>query len=187
MDALADVELEADVEEVLQKLPDTVDGGYENTMDRTRDRGGLGKDRAESTLAWVGYAQRPLSIHELQHALAINGTPRGIEKKHLRKQDKIMSDCYGVVQNLDGMVRYVHFSAQEYFHCIEAGDLSEVDRHTDVDRHISEIQNLPEPNVFLKSSLSGAEKSENYPLLRYAGEQQHTPHRSVQTLRDGER
>lgn len=77
MNALANVELEAEVEEVLQKLPDTVGGGCENILDRIRNRGGLKKDRAESTLAWVWYAHRPLSIHELQHALAISGTPGG--------------------------------------------------------------------------------------------------------------
>ncbi|KAL6858414.1 hypothetical protein J3F83DRAFT_357808 [Trichoderma novae-zelandiae] len=192
MDALADVEVEAEVEQVLQKLPDTIDGAYENTMDRIRNRGGLRKDRAESTLAWVAYALRPLSIHELQHALAISGSPGGIEKKYLRQQNEIISDCCGlVIQDLDGIVRYVHYSAQDYFHRIRTERFPSFDKQITIAcakyLSIPEIQQLIKPNTVRNSSLSGLRTPGDYPFLKYAGQYLHTHHRSVQaTLQEGE-
>ncbi|KAL6895883.1 hypothetical protein HDV57DRAFT_521117 [Trichoderma longibrachiatum] len=115
----------------------------------------------------------------------------GIEKKHLSQQDEIISDCCGLlVQDFNDRVGYVHFSAQEWFHHIRVEDFPDFDRHVAIAcaKHlsISEIQQLVEQNTCLKSSLSGAGKPENYPLLGYAGEHQHLHRRSVRTLRDGE-
>ncbi|OTA03559.1 hypothetical protein A9Z42_0040430 [Trichoderma parareesei] len=186
MDALADVEVEAEVEQVLQKLPDTIDGSYENTMDRIHNRGGLRRIRVESTLAWVAYAQRPLSIHELQHALAISGSPGGIEKKYLRQKDEIISDCCGLlVQDLDGIVRYVHYSAQDYFYRIRAERFPNFDRQITIAcaryLSISETQQLVKTQTWRKPSLRSAKEPGEYPFLKYAGQHLHTHHRRVQT------
>ncbi|OJD32444.1 ankyrin repeat-containing [Diplodia corticola] len=72
---------------------------------------------AHRLLAWVFHSKDPLTVAELQHALAIREGVEGLCKDRLVSVDKISTFCAGLV-SVDcksGLVYPVHKSAREYF------------------------------------------------------------------------
>lgn len=110
------------MEEVLRNLPVTIQGRYENTMKRIRDISDSKKQCDRATLAWLEYAQLPISIRELRHALAIDACPPTSSNiaTHLYQESEIIFDYYGLlINNFDCAVRFVHKSAQDFLHASE--------------------------------------------------------------------
>lgn len=181
MDALADVELEAEIEEVLEKLPDTIAGSYENTMNRIRSRPEPRRDRAKSTLGWVAYAQRPLSLQELQHALAISQHSRSVEDKHLRQESEIISDCCGLlVKDSDNMVQYVHYSAKDYFNNTKQEEFPNFDKEITI--ACAKYLTMSKIHSFISNS----KRLKELPFTKYAAQYLHWHHRRIQNLQNDE-
>ncbi|KAI5797332.1 ankyrin repeat-containing domain protein [Peziza echinospora] len=77
---------------------------------------------AKRVLMWIAYAKGPLTITELQHALAVpvNTTSEemDLEECALILQERIISSCAGLVvmDNESQVVRLVHYTTQDYVH-----------------------------------------------------------------------
>lgn len=72
---------------------------------------------ALKTLAWVSYAFRPLSLRELQHALAIEPGDTDLDEELIMDGHSITSLCAGlvVVDHGTNQVNLVHHSTKHYF------------------------------------------------------------------------
>lgn len=75
---------------------------------------------AMRVLSWVVYALRPLTLIELQHALAIDELGPdaiSITEDSLTPQTNILNICAGMIKldERDGTVCLVHKTAQDYF------------------------------------------------------------------------
>ena len=55
----------------LDSLPEGLDQTYDQTMKRISSQGTVHAHHAERVLAWISNVRRPLSVKELQHALAV--------------------------------------------------------------------------------------------------------------------
>ena len=68
-------------------------------------------------LIWVLHSARPLTVLELQHALAVQPGTSDLDKDALIESDILISVCLGivVVEHDSGIVGLIHFTAQEYF------------------------------------------------------------------------
>lgn len=71
---------------------------------------------AKSVLAWLSYAQRPLTVLELCHALAVKTDDEELDTDNISDIDDIVSVCAGLVtvDEETQIIRLVHYTTQEY-------------------------------------------------------------------------
>jgi hypothetical protein len=80
--------------EALDSLPSTVDKMYDQAISRIKDEH---RQLAYRVLSWVLYSNRPLTMVELQHALAFQGESAEIDPNVLDDGVFILSICCGLV------------------------------------------------------------------------------------------
>jgi hypothetical protein len=88
-------------------------------MERIQNQPADYAEIAKKALEWITFAFRPLRIDELRHALAIKPGIIEIDESDLIDQEDIISFCAGMVTIDDGgVVRLIHYTAQEYLQSI---------------------------------------------------------------------
>ena len=72
---------------------------------------------ARKALAWVSYALRPLSLKELQHALAVEPGDKFLDEELMMDGQSITQLCAGlvIVDQRTNVVNLVHYSTKSYF------------------------------------------------------------------------
>jgi len=82
-------------------------------MERINDQRSGFKELAEQVLSWITYAQRPLTILELQHALAVESGEPKLDEENLSDIEDLVSVCAGLVtvDQESSIVRLVHLTA----------------------------------------------------------------------------
>jgi hypothetical protein len=86
-------------------------------MDRIEGQVKDQEELAKQVLSWITCAKRPLTVLELQHALAIEvGKPK-LDEENLPDIEDIVSTCAGlvIVDEESNIIRLVHYITQEYF------------------------------------------------------------------------
>jgi len=108
--------------EKLSKGAAALDEAYREAIERIE--GQLAEDRslARRTIAWVSYAQRPLTSQELCHALAIEPGDIELDGDNVYDVEDIISVCAGLVtiDEESNVIRLVHYTTQEYFERIRS-------------------------------------------------------------------
>ncbi|KAJ7270957.1 hypothetical protein C8J57DRAFT_295004 [Mycena rebaudengoi] len=115
------------VRDALQNLPEDLEHTYNEAMDRIEAQNKDDREIACRTLIWVANAKRPLTVFELQEALAVNPDSKLLDVDGLLDIEIILSVCVGLViidtsQSrslfLDSpgrrIVRLVHLTIQDY-------------------------------------------------------------------------
>ncbi|KAL7628729.1 hypothetical protein AAE478_000244 [Parahypoxylon ruwenzoriense] len=116
MHALLDLDDSQDIDEALEQLPKTVEESYAITITRVNRKNSTRRNFANKIFGWMSYAYRPLKVQELSHAIAAQLSGAVIEKEMLLSKEKIMSFCCGLVEiDSDDVVRFVHYSAENFF------------------------------------------------------------------------
>jgi ankyrin repeat domain-containing protein 50 len=117
VDSLARKHNRKQVRDALRNLPEDLNDIYNGTMDRicTQDRDDV--RLAKRILSWISYALRPLSVREIQHALATSPGDTELDEEALLDEDLLISVCAGIVtiDQKSRIIRLVHYTAQEYF------------------------------------------------------------------------
>ncbi|KAF8139248.1 ankyrin repeat-containing domain protein [Mycena galopus ATCC 62051] len=108
------------VTKALKDLPRSLRDSYDIVMQRIEGQNEHDKTIAFSTINWVVNAKRPLTVPELQAALAVEPDARRLDEDNLIDIDIILSFCAGliIVDEKLAVVRLVHYSTQEYFDTI---------------------------------------------------------------------
>lgn len=103
----------------LNNLPKTTDKIYEAALTRIRAQEARKRELAIDVLSYILYAARPLTVHELSHALATQNGSRKLEDIHgdILADGYLTSTCAGIVivDTETSVVRLVHHTAQQYF------------------------------------------------------------------------
>ena len=116
MDTLASKLTPGAVSSALQTLPKELDGIYAEAMKRIQDLQPSHKDVTMYFLQWVAYAEQPLQIREIEHAIAVVDGSHEIDNDNVILADILTSFCAGlVVFDETSRVRLVHYSAENYF------------------------------------------------------------------------
>ncbi len=94
----------------LNRLPDTIENACKHFLERVA-RWPLGKrNLAYRIFGWVAFAKRPLTILELQHALAMRPGTTELNTNRILNLDIISRACIGLVV-IDGR-GYVRFTRE---------------------------------------------------------------------------
>ena len=105
-----------DVNKALITLPTVLDDYYDQEMARIRNQDQSDASLAEWMLGWTVFTRRPLTVRELQHALATNEGETEFSDEFLVDAEEIISVCRGLVSvdQQNDTVRLMHESLQDY-------------------------------------------------------------------------
>jgi hypothetical protein len=90
---------------------------YEQAMERINGQKKGLQLLANNVLLWITCAKRPLTIIELQHAIAVETGEPELDEDNLPEADNMVSVCAGLVtvDEESHIIRLVHYTTQEYF------------------------------------------------------------------------
>ena len=97
MDSLVSKNNRKAVREALVNLPKGLDDTYEEAMVRINGQNQEDRELAEKVLMWITRAKRPLSIKELQHAVAIEEGDIETDLEAFPDEEILLSVCAGLV------------------------------------------------------------------------------------------
>jgi hypothetical protein len=108
-DSLVGLPNRAAVLGALERLPTEIHGAYDIAMERIKQQGQSDETLAKNVLLWVAQARRPLSVAELQHALAVLPGMKEMDANHVTDEDILISVCAGlvIIDEQQSIVRFV--------------------------------------------------------------------------------
>jgi hypothetical protein len=86
-----------DVHNALKELPNDVDDTYDEAMARLEQQDKPHRQLAARVFSWITHAFRPLSVEELQHALAIELKTTSLDFQAITDIEVLTSVCAGLV------------------------------------------------------------------------------------------
>ncbi|RDW68740.1 uncharacterized protein DSM5745_08500 [Aspergillus mulundensis] len=107
------------IKDTLRTLPNgpkAYDQAYDEAMRRISSSDPVSAEIAMKVLLWITCAKRPLTIVEMQHALAVVIGDRILDEENVLEVDDMVSTCTGLVavDEESNVVRLVHYTTQEY-------------------------------------------------------------------------
>ena len=109
MDSLVGKLNTAEVRAALGNLPKGVDDIYDEAMERVERQDDNRKELAKRVLSWISNVSRPLTVIELQHALAVLPDTADIDLEGIIDEDILISVCAGLIvtDGKQGVIRLV--------------------------------------------------------------------------------
>ena len=152
----------------LNCLPEELDSMYDQAIERVQNQDPEFAALALRLLYWVHHAVRPLGVHELRHALAVEPGDSSFDQEGLPDEDILEAICAGmIVIQENNTVSLVHYTAQEYLKR-KSSDLfpnanMSIAQTCLIYLSFDEFQDGPCPN-----DKSFVARCTDYPLIRYA-------------------
>lgn len=160
----------------LRKLPDSVEGYYKEAMQRIDAQPTDERKRGYKVLSLVSRARRPLSLSELQHALAVTTFhDEDYEEADIKEaidQTKTILESTAaliILENDDTEVRLVHRSLEEYLHRDENRKNWFPTADVDIAKACMAYLNHVVPREPCKDEYL-VSKSSEFPFLQYASQ-----------------
>ena len=97
MDEISNKTKPKDIQEALEKPPQGLNDTYNRTINRIRSQGSESWNLARKVLLWLSNALKPLSLGELQEAVAIETGMTSISERDLDDTESLISACAGLV------------------------------------------------------------------------------------------
>jgi len=93
-----------------------LEGAYGETLSRIKDQGGARARLGMAALMWITYAERPLKVVELCHALAVEIGAPNLNTHNVPAIATVLACCQGLVaiDEKASTARLIHFTLQEY-------------------------------------------------------------------------
>ncbi|KAL8972866.1 MAG: hypothetical protein Q9197_002596 [Variospora fuerteventurae] len=148
------------VKKAISNLPSGLNQLYDEAFERIDGQNEDDQKLAHRALGWVAYAYVPLTVQELEEALAIDADADDFDREASPPISLVLDACAGllITDEETATVRLVHYTAQDYFDSLAPSKLQ--DDHTALTRECiaylsgESIQSCPNPL--------------SYPLLAYA-------------------
>lgn len=101
----------------LPKGPHAIHNVYDAAMRRIECQMKGHQDTAKSVLSWLIHSRRPLTVTELQHALAVHPPDIDLNPEGIPPEEALIQYCMGLVTvaKPSNIVQLVHTTAREYF------------------------------------------------------------------------
>ena len=169
LDSLATKTKRKDVHKAFVNLPSRLDESYDETIGRIESQPKEYGALAKRVLLWVCNSFRPLSLLEIQHALAVEPGIIQVDDDDLDDADTLLSICAGLVilDEETATLRFVHYTTQDYME--RRSDSLFEDAHARITRSCLDYLSL---NIFTsgrcRSSTNTQERYEKNPFFKYA-------------------
>ncbi|KAJ7589318.1 Pfs, NACHT and ankyrin domain protein [Mycena floridula] len=125
LDALASQLSRKALRNALALLPEGIMVSYDDAMVRIKAQGKDQYELARQIFYWLAYAKSPLSIKELQHAVAVSEDMTEMDLDAIVDVDILTDSCAGLIviqeqrsyrsHGYDRIVQLVYYTTQEYF------------------------------------------------------------------------
>ncbi|KAF1955877.1 hypothetical protein CC80DRAFT_446803 [Byssothecium circinans] len=104
------------IRKFLEALPSDYEEAYQHTFDRIMKHKPGRRELALKVLNWVSNTKRPLTMRELQHAIAAEDNGAVVDYEDLESPKSILSSCVGLVRlsRTDQKVELIHSSAHTF-------------------------------------------------------------------------
>ena len=104
------------LKDALTALPEGLDNTYDETMERINSQHPDQATLARKVLCWVFHAFHPLTMLEIQHALAVETGDSMLDEDNIPEQELLLSVCNGLVtyEKEGGFLALVHYTFQQY-------------------------------------------------------------------------
>lgn len=105
-----------DLKRALKNLPTDYDATFSAALGRVFQQHNNAVRRAKQVLSWITHAYRPLTVKELQHAIAVEPDDCEFYEDSIVDSDYLVSICCGLVAVDEGSttIRLVHYTLEEY-------------------------------------------------------------------------
>lgn len=97
MDSLVSKSNRRAIHNALERLPAEVNATYDEAMVRIRGQVESDRELAQRVLSWTTYARGPLSLKELQHALAVSPEMTDMDFEAIEDELNLISVCAGLI------------------------------------------------------------------------------------------
>lgn len=160
----------ADVRNALEKLPQRLDDTYHEALQRIAHQGPPSLEMANNVLSWISHACRPLTIEELQCALAVRPGFPTFNEDAKTPMDTLISICAGLVTTdpQSGIVRLVHYTTQEFLEKIR--DSRFPTAQADITRACLTYLSFDHPRYYNERYRAILHNVESRPFLSYAAQ-----------------
>jgi hypothetical protein len=153
----------------LMSLPSDHQEAYQSTFDRIFQQGSGRSELALTTLTWICNVKWPLTMNELQHAIAIEGEVEQIGPEDLESSKTILSACLSLVvmSKSDQTVNLIHSTARSFI----LGNQMRMDRepHLTISQACLTYMSVPEMAKGPCNSVQELERRLSLlPFLRYS-------------------
>ncbi|KAJ7465134.1 ankyrin repeat-containing domain protein [Mycena latifolia] len=169
IDALAKKTTVRAVRDALENFPADLNGLYDSTMLRIESQTTDDRNLALKALAWISYAIRPLSVTELQQALAVSPEDTELDCDNITDVDVIVSVCAGLIEiGHEHDVRLIHFTTQHYLNEVYARQFAQA--HTEIATIcLTYLSFTSFSNIEIPTESHLQKLLDIHPLLEYAG------------------
>ncbi|KAJ7223973.1 ankyrin repeat-containing domain protein [Mycena rebaudengoi] len=108
--------------EALKNLPKDLEHTYNEAIERIESQSEEDRKIALLALTWVANAKRPLTIAELQEAIAIEVDSKSLDPDSVLDITYIVGVCGGlmIIDLADSCVRLIHYTTQGYLDSVQA-------------------------------------------------------------------
>jgi len=102
----------------LSTLPHELNTAFNDAMRRVESQESEQRTLGLQILGWVTHVFRPISVKELQHALAFDPSESSLDEEAILEGHSITNLCGGLIMidQTSNDVNVFHFSAMQYFH-----------------------------------------------------------------------
>ncbi|KAJ7592291.1 ankyrin repeat-containing domain protein [Mycena floridula] len=115
LDSLASKRNRKALRKALAALPRDIYRSYDDTMTRISAQGEDDANLAREIFLWLTFSKKPLSLPELQYAIAVTPGMMEMDNDAITDADSLITVCAGLIVLDDYFVRFVHYTTQEYF------------------------------------------------------------------------
>ena len=103
--------------EQFQNGSEAYNDAYNKTMKRIEQQGQYARKTAKIIFGWITLSTRPLSLPEIQHALAVEIGESEFDKTSIIDIEELMSICNGLVMvdAQSNSLKFIHYTTAKYF------------------------------------------------------------------------
>ncbi|KAI9852608.1 MAG: hypothetical protein M1824_001849 [Vezdaea acicularis] len=121
MDSVSNKRSRNELLKALPNLSSSLEGAYNEALERIDAQGKDDRQLAMKVIYWITLAKVPLTVRELQHALAVKPRASRLDEGDIVDEETLLSVCAGLItiEPKSHIVRLVHFTTQDYFRSIQ--------------------------------------------------------------------
>ena len=104
------------LKDALTDLPERLNDTYDQTMERVNSQYPDQATLARRVLCWLFHASQPLTMLEVQHAVAVEIGDQSLDDDSIPEEELLLSVCNGLVtyEKERGFLTLVHYTFQQY-------------------------------------------------------------------------